>query len=162
MKKKEQKKFTDITKLLFTISYIVITLTALVFTLVICAKPFKITDYDDLKQVNLETYNTQKPEEYFVFVYGDDEAANEWYIDLVTQYANKARTTSTVIPMYGYDSSIKSQAALVKNLSLSNVPALLHIKSGNVSKKYTSWADIRNTLAKAIENPIDPHEGHNH
>ena len=34
---------------------------------------------------------------------------------------------------------------------LKNVPALLHIKSGAISKTYTNWADIRTTLADAME-----------
>ena len=43
------------------------------------------------------------------------------------------------------------QSRLEGELSLKNVPALLHIKNGSVSKTYTNWADIRNTLADAMQ-----------
>jgi hypothetical protein len=161
MAKKQQKQSYDITRIVFSVSYLVVTLTALIFTLVICAKPFRITEVAHLKQVNMETYNTQNHDEYYVFVYGDNDSENEWYSDLIIQYSNQARTTDTVLPIYGYDSSKKKQGALVTNLSLSDVPALLYIKSGSVNKKITNWADIRNTLTDAM-NPSDPHAGHNH
>ena len=158
MAKKQQKQSYDITRIVFSVSYLVVTLTALIFTLVICAKPFRITEVAHLKQVNMETYNTQNHDEYYVFVYGDNDSENEWYSDLIIQYSNQARTTDTVLPIYGYDSSKKKQGALVTNLSLSDVPALLYIKSGSVNKKITN---IRNTLTDAM-NPSDPHAGHNH
>ena len=115
MAKKQQKKSYDLTKIIFSVSFLAVTLTALIFTLVICAKPFRITEVAHLKQVNIETYNTQNHDEYYVFVYGDDDTKNEWYSDLIIQYSNQARTTDTVLPIYGYDSSKKKQGALVSD-----------------------------------------------
>ncbi|MBE6130656.1 MAG: hypothetical protein E7183_02950 [Erysipelotrichaceae bacterium] len=137
----------DTTKLIFTISYVVVTLVALIFVCVLCAKPFKIDSYDDLKQVDYKTYNTQDAEEYYVFIYGDSRKGNDWCKDVVIQYANKARTLSNYAPIYGYDLEKAGLGKLETELSLSNVPALLHFKSGSVNKTYTKWSDIMNTLS---------------
>lgn len=140
----------DTTKLIFTISYIVVTLVALIFVFVLCAKPFKISEYDDLKQVEYKTYNTQEAEEYYVFIYDESRNGNDWYSDVVIQYANKARTLSNYAPIYGYDLEKAGLGRLESELSLKGVPALLHIKSGSVSKTYTKWSDIMNTLTDAM------------
>lgn len=150
-KKKINKKQIDTNKLIFTIAYAAVTLIALIFVIVLCAKPFKITSYDDLKQVEYKTYKTQEAEEYYVFVYAESRNGNDWYNDVVVQYANKARTLSNFAPIYGYDLEETGQSRLEGELSLKGVPALLHIKDGSVSKTYTNWADIRNTLADAMK-----------
>ena len=149
-KAKKINKKIDSTKLIFTISYAVVTVVALVFVLVLCAKPFKMSNYDDLKQVDYKDYKTQKAEEYYVFVYADSRTGNDWYNDIVIQYANKSRTLSNYAPIYGYDLEATGSSRLESELSLKGVPALLYIKSGSVSKTYTTWADIRNTLADAM------------
>ena len=79
------------------------------------------------------------------------ETGNEWYDDIVVQYANKARTLSNYAPIYGYDLEVSGQGRLEGELNLKNVPALLHIKDGSVSKTYTNWSDIRNTLTDAMD-----------
>ena len=137
----------DTNKLIFTIAYTAVTLIALIFVIVLCVKPFKITSYDDLKQVEYKTYKTQEAEEYYVFIYDESRDSNDWYTDIVIQYANKARTLSNYAPIYGYDLEVAGQGKLESELSLKNVPALLHIKNGSISKTYTNWADIRNTLS---------------
>lgn len=149
-KNKKLNNKIDTTKLIFTISYIVVTLVAVVFVFVLCAKPFKIDKYDDLKQVEYKTYNTQEDEEYYVFVYSESRKGNNWYNDVVIQYANKARTLSNYAPIYGFDLELKQNSKLESELSLKGVPALLHIKSGAVSKTYTNWSDILNTLTDAM------------
>lgn len=148
--KKIVKKQIDTNKLIFTIAYAAVTIIALIFVLVLCVKPFKITSFDDLKQVEYKTYKTQEVDEYYVFIYDDSRTGNDWYTDIVIQYANKARTLSNYAPIYGYDLEVTGQGRLEGELSLKKVPALLHIKNGSISKTYTNWADIRNTLSDAM------------
>lgn len=150
-KKKVNKNKIDTNKLIFTIGYAVVTLVAVIFVVVLCAKPFRISSYDDLKQVEYKTYKTQEAEEYYVLIYDESRANSDWYNDVVVQYANKARTLSNYAPIYGYDLEKTGQGRLESELSLKSVPALLHIKSGSVSKTYTTWADIRNTLTDAMD-----------
>ena len=102
-KKNIKKNQIDTTRLIFLVGYAVVTLVALVFVVVLCVKPFKMASYDDLKQVDYKDYTEQKAEEYYVFVYSDDSNSNDWYTDVVVQYANKARTLSNYAPIYGYD-----------------------------------------------------------
>ena len=149
-KKNIKKNQIDTTRLIFLVGYAVVTLVALVFVVVLCVKPFKMASYDDLKQVDYKDYTEQKAEEYYVFVYSDDSNSNDWYTDVVVQYANKARTLSNYAPIYGYDLEVSGQGRLEGELGLKSVPALLHIKNGSVSKTYTNWADIRNTLSDAM------------
>lgn len=148
---KLNKNKIDTNKLIFTVAYATVTLIALIFVVVLCVKPFKITSYDDLKQVDYKTYKTQEADEYYVFIYDESRAGNDWYTDVVVQYANKARTLSNYAPIYGYDLEVTGQARLESELGLKGVPALLHIKSGAISKTYTNWADIRNTLVDAMD-----------
>lgn len=150
-KQKIKKNQIDTTKLIFLVGYAVVTLVALVFVVVLCVKPFKITSYEDLKQVEYKDYNTQKADEYYVFVYSEEAKTNEWYVDVVVQYANKARTLSNYLPIYGYDYDEAGNSKIQSAANLDGTPALLLIKSGSVSKKYTKWQDIRNTLTDALE-----------
>ena len=150
-KKQINKTQIDANKLIFSIAYLAITLIALIFVVVLCVKPFKITSFDDLKQVEYKTYKTQEVDEYYVFIYSESRNGNEWYDDIVVQYANKARTLSNYAPIYGYDLEVSGQGRLEGELNLKNVPALLHIKDGSVSKTYTNWSDIRNTLTDAMD-----------
>lgn len=149
--KKNNKNKLDTNKIIFSAAYLIVTLIALIFIVVLCVKPFKITSYDDLKQVEYKTYKTQEAEEYYVFIYSESRSGNDWYTDIVVQYANKARTLSNYAPIYGYDLEVSGQGRLEGELSLKNVPALLHIKNGSISKTYTNWADIRSTLSDLME-----------
>lgn len=150
-KAKLKKNKIDTNRIIFSTAYLVVTLIALIFVVVLCVKPFKITSYDDLKQVEYKTYKTQEADEYYVFVYADSRAGNDWYTDIVVQYANKARTLSNYAPIYGYNLEKAGQGKLETEQGFKNVPALLHIKSGAISKTYTNWADIRTTLTNAME-----------
>lgn len=150
-KAKLNKNKIDTNRVIFSTAYLVVTLIALIFIVVVCVKPFKISSYDDLKQVEYKTYKTQEADEYYVFIYADSRTGNDWYKDVVVQYANKARTLSNYLPIYGYDLEKTGSSRLESELGLKNVPALLHIKSGAISKTYTNWADIRNTLADAMD-----------
>ncbi len=149
-KKKINNNQIDTNKLIFSIAYLAVTLIAIIFVVVLCVKPFKITSFDDLKQVEYKTYKTQEAEEYYVFIYDEERNGSDWYTDIVVQYANKARTLSNYAPIYGYDLEVSGQGRLEGELGLKSVPALLHIKNGSVSKTYTNWADIRNTLSDAM------------
>lgn len=151
-KKNIKKNQIDTTRLIFLVGYAVVTLVALVFVVVLCVKPFKMASYDDLKQVDYKDYTEQKAEEYYVFVYSDDSNSNDWYTDVVVQYANKARTLSNYLPIYGYDFDEAGNSKIQTAASLDGTPALLLIKSGSVNKKYTKWADIRNILTDAMSN----------
>ena len=55
------KKKININDLIIYIGFGVITLFAVVFTLVVCAKPFKITKIDNIKEVDYSDYNDELP-----------------------------------------------------------------------------------------------------
>ncbi len=148
--KQVKKNQIDLTKLIFLVSYCVITLVALIFVVTVCVRPFKITNIDDLKQVEYKEYKSQDADEYYVFVYSEDEVDHNWYKDLVVQYANKARTLSNYSPIYGYDLDAPTNSKIKNDMTLTEVPTLLLIKNGSVSSTYKTWAEIRNALTEAM------------
>lgn len=148
--KAKQKKI-DTTNLILYIAYGLVTLTAIIFIVLITFVPFKVTSYDNLQQVEYKTYETQDDEAYFVLIYDENRSNSNWNLEVVIQYANKSRLHSEFLPIYGYDLTKKGNSKLESELGLKNVPALLRIENGAVKNTYTNWADINNALIDELE-----------
>lgn len=150
---KQKKKINkiDSTNLILYIAYGVVTLTAIVFIVLLTFAPFKVTSYDSLQQVEYKEYDNQKDEAYFVLIYDESRPNSNWNLEVVMQYANKARLHSEFLPIYGYDLQEKGNSKLESELGLKGVPALLRIENGSVKNTYTNWADINNTLIDELE-----------
>ena len=153
------KKKININDLIIYIGFGVITLFAVVFTLVVCAKPFKITKIDNIKEVDYSDYATQSPSEYYVYVYVNDVPRASWYEKIVIEYANYARLNSAT-PIYAYDYYSGQNKQIASSIATTvtvgeNVPCLIKIKNGKVDSKYTTWTKFNNELTKAMNKQND-------
>ena len=91
----------DSTNLILYIAYGVVTLSAIVFIVLLTFAPFKVTSYDSLQQVEYKEYDNQKDEAYFVLIYDESRPNSDWNLEVVMQYANK-RVLSIVVAKNNY------------------------------------------------------------
>ena len=84
---KQKKKINkiDSTNLILYIAYGVVTLTAIVFIVLLTFAPFKVTSYDSLQQVEYKEYDNQKDEAYFVLIYDESRPNSDWNLEVVMQ-----------------------------------------------------------------------------
>lgn len=163
--KKNENRNINTTNLLFIIGYIVVTVVVLFFTLWFCAKPFVISDYSEMKQLNYNNYLDAKQDEYYIIIYSDEYYASSLYEDIVVEYANYARTHSDAVKIYAYNYDTKGNDKIKSSLTSStdsDVVRLIKVVTSSSSTSHElesktglkTWKDIHNTLNEAM-NPTE-------
>ncbi len=162
--KGKEKQTYNTTNIIFIVGYAVVTLVVLFFTLWFCAEPFIISDYEEMKQLDFDTYLEAKPEEYYIMIYSDEYHASSMYEDIIVEYANYARTHGDAIKIFAYNYDAKGndkiKNALTTNSDNSDIVRLIKVVSTTKDGKpvhelenkngLKSWKDIHNTLTEAM------------
>lgn len=156
MKQEAIKKNKDskLISIIYWLAFAIITIICLSFVCVESCKPFKITEYSELKQVTYDNYKTQSQGEYYVFIYDNEATSNDWFKEVVLDYANMARTKSDKLPIYGYDYRAENGSNIKGDLAITEfdtqVPGLFKVKDGKVTTKYLSYSKTMNELTQAL------------
>lgn len=132
----------------------VVTILAVITTVLLAVKPFTAKSFEKLEHVTVENYKTKNKnkEEYFVLLY-DSLVDNERLEECVLDYAEYARTHSDAPKIYiiDYRNNKSITGSSHFNISDSNVktqiPCLGTITtSGSLTSKKTNVSDICNLL----------------
>ena len=153
----------NLNSILFLIAFGIITIIALMLIWTSTCRPFKIVKLDDMKQANYDDYLNKKgvkfgdddSESYYVYIYSDDYETNDWYKDIVIEYANYSRTHSSTRPIYAYNLDIKENEKLINDLGTSvtlgkDIPGLVLVKNKSINTKYYTYAKLNNELTDAM------------
>lgn len=148
------EKKLDFNKILFYGALGVITV--LFATLILVFAIGKVRTVDKMKQINYSDLYTQKESTYYVYIYATDQARNDWYDDIVVEYANYSRTHSSATKIYAYDFNAQGNSRITNELSGSvtlgkEIPGLIKIENGKISEKYLSYTKLNNELTKAMK-----------
>lgn len=153
------KKKANISGIIFLCGLIAITLFLVIFIIIMIGKPFVIKSYDNMKETSLEEYlheGTSKHSEYFVFVYDESSAKDNYLKDLVIEYANAARTNGEYLPIFvmNYKDNRgitgKDHLNITSGSEEKDIPALILVKNKTISSSYKTVSNISNALVDAM------------
>lgn len=161
----EQNKnlnYNKIINIAFIALAVLLTVIALMFVWINIGQPFKIGSVNEMKDATYENYKTKKGIKnednetiYYLYIYSTAYKQDDWYDDIVVEYANYARTHSTATPIYAYNYDIEGNEKILSDLGSStklgtDIPGLVLIKNGNISTKYFTWTKLSNELTSAM------------
>lgn len=138
----------------FVWMFAAVTVFILLFGILTAGSLFRPTSYEKLKQVDYSTYKA-KEGEYYVFIYNEESERNDWYENIVLEYAAYARAHGSARPIYGYNYTKSGNSNIASDLSVTSsvatsIPGLILIKDGKVNTKYLSWTKIQNELTSQL------------
>lgn len=159
----EQKlNYQKTVNIIFLAITCLITIGAIMFVWVNLGQPFKIGSLKEMKEVTYENYNSQKGIKndkdetvYYLYIYSENYNRNNWYENIVIEYANYARTHSSATPIYALNYDLEGNNKILSDLGSStklgtDIPGLVLIKNGGVSTKFFTWTKLNNELSTAM------------
>ena len=158
----EQNNKLGLSMILFYVGLGLIVVAAIVFVWINIGEPFKISSLSEMKQTTYATYLDEKgykaednSNNYYIYIYSTKFKINDWYDDLVIEYANYARTHSDKYPIYGmnYDDAANKDILSVLGTATkegTDIPGLILIKDKAISKKFYGWTKLNNELTAAM------------
>lgn len=130
----------------------IVTLLAIITTIVLAVRPYEIKHFDDIKVVNITNYKSKSngSDSYFVLLFDSEKDSKEIFESAVA-YAEYARTNKDVPNLYviDYQKDKEIIASTHFNIAQANVetsiPCLATISSsGSLSNKKTGVSNICN------------------